>query len=128
MVSRQEAIKCRFDSWYFGTCFREETDYIISLRKSGLSLTVCNEALQVNLPRNLCSGGTASVSPYLRHYSEVMNEFHFFQKNGVFLKKFVNFSTNPYVRSASHFGSKVMSVLSGNMTSLRNLFKAKRSA
>ncbi len=92
-----------FDESYIGTCFREETDYIISLRKQGLGLRVCNAALQINLPRSVAAGGgTSSVNILFRHFSEVVNEFRFFSKHGDYLQSYVKFSCSPLIRAASH--------------------------
>jgi glycosyltransferase involved in cell wall biosynthesis len=109
LVSGKIARSFHYDEKYIGTCFREETDYIVSLRKSGVDLIVCNEALQINLPRSVSGvGGTASVPFWYRHVSEIINEFRFFSKHGKFLKNYVSFHCSPLYRSLKHLYGKMI--------------------
>jgi hypothetical protein len=108
LVNGDVARSFRYNEKYIGTCFREETDFIICLRKSGLDLMVCNEALQINLPRSLSSnGGTSSVPFFLRHFSELINEYRFFKMHGDYLEKYVKFSCSPLLRMVMIFLSKI---------------------
>jgi glycosyltransferase involved in cell wall biosynthesis len=112
LVDGDVARSFRFNEKYIGTCFREETDFIICLRKSGLDLIVCNEALQINLPRSFSSnGGTSSVPFIFRHFSELINEFRFFWMHGDYLKKYVNFSCSPMLRMIKFFLGKMNRLL-----------------
>ncbi len=109
LVSGNIARSFCYDEKYIGTCFREETDYILSLRKSGIDLIVCNEALQINLPRTLSGvGGTSSVSFWYRHVSEIINEFRFFSKHRKYLKNHVSFHCSPFFRSFKHMLGKLI--------------------
>ena len=116
LVDRTIAQSQRYDVHYIGTCFREETDYIVALRKIGMNLFICNTALQINLPRSMSlTGGTGSVSAFYRHISELFNEYHFFRKNGAYIREFVDFSVSPTIRTIVLFGSKVRSLILNNL-------------
>lgn len=111
MVSRYLAKTVTFDEKYFGTCYREETDYIVRLRKNGAGLIICDKALQINLPKSMCAGGTSSTSLFTRHFSEIINEYRFFHKNNEFLKPYLEISTNPFIRSFKLLISKFIKVI-----------------
>ena len=113
LIQADIAQSIQFDEKYLGTCFREETDYIINARKLGLGLRICNSALQVNLPRSYSvKGGTSSVSSIVRHISEIFNEYRFFRKHGDYIGQYVNFDTSPSKRVLKLCYYKLMNVVS----------------
>lgn len=106
LVSKKIVGKSRFDEGYKGTCYREETDFIVNLASKGYKVSIDFNSGVINLPRNNDKGGTQHYSFFKKHLSEVFNEYRFFSKNRKYLKKFTELNTNPFVRSFEHFRKK----------------------
>lgn len=108
LVSKQIVGKSRFDEEYKGTCYREETDFIVNLASKGHKVYIDFNSAVVNLPRSKDKGGTQHYSFLKKHLSEVLNEYRFFSKNREYLKKFTELNTNPFVRSFEHLRKKII--------------------
>ena len=106
LVSKQIIGKSRFDEEYKGTCYREETDFIVNLASKGYKVYIDFNSGVINLPRSKDKGGTQHYSFLKKHLSEVLNEYRFFRKNRDYLKKFTDLNTYPFVRSFEHFRKK----------------------
>ena len=93
----------RFNENFKGTCFREETDFILDIKQSThFNIFIDFNSWVINLPRQGDSGGTQSYGFFTRKISEVYNEFIFFRDHGKYLSSYVNFSSNPFIRSLMH--------------------------
>lgn len=113
MVSRDVAQLFSFNEAYRGTCYREETDFILSLRECGMKIVVCNNAIQLNLPKSNLGGGTSSYRGIYRHISEIRNEYIFFKSHGYFIKTFSPICTAPIFRSLMHAADKFFRLVRG---------------
>jgi glycosyltransferase involved in cell wall biosynthesis len=96
------AKKQLFYEGYVGTCNREETDYIMQICINfGFKVMLDNEALSLDLPRTLSTGGTRSVKSYKRHFLEIYNEYLFWKRNRIYLETITDVNPNPIIRSLS---------------------------
>jgi len=101
----------KFNESFVGTCNREETDYIMQLCKKGHKVYLDNNALSIDLPRQISAGGIRSVGFLKRHLGEAFNEFLFYKRNRIYLKKVSTKNSNPLVRACSHLNNKVLTIL-----------------
>ncbi len=97
-----------FYEGFIGTCYREETDYIMQLCKKGHRVFLDFGSLSIDLPSNNSSGGIRSVGFILRHFGEAYNEYIFYKRNGSYLKKIANLNTFPIYRSLMHLFKKII--------------------
>lgn len=103
LVSSDDIRNIRFNESFKGTCFREETHFILDLKKEKkFSIFIDFDSWVINLPRDGDLGGTQSYGFYTRKFSEIYNEYIFFKEHGNYLSDYVNFNTNPFVRSIMH--------------------------
>jgi len=97
-----------FNERFVGTCYREETDYIMQLCKKGHRVFLDCDSLSIDLPRDKSKGGTRSVGFMLRHIGEAYNEYLFYKRNRPYLKKIATLNTAPIYRSLMHLFKKVI--------------------
>ncbi len=97
-----------FNTRFLGTCYREETDYIMQLTANGYKIFLDNYSLQVNLPKSQSSGGVRSVNLIYRHFSEIINEYMFYKRNRQYIKTISDINVNPYFRAFIHFYKKII--------------------
>lgn len=100
MLSRKIAQKQDFYEGYTGICNREETDYIMQVCQNfGFNVLLDNEALSVDLPRSVTTGGTRNVKALKRKTLAVFNEYNFWKRNKAYLSKITNRNPNPFLRA-----------------------------
>jgi glycosyltransferase involved in cell wall biosynthesis len=97
-----------FNTSFLGTCYREETDFIMQIISVGHKVYLDNFALQVNLPKSKSTGGIRSVNVIYRHFSEVINEYIFYSRNKAYIKTISNINVNPLVRALTHLINKIV--------------------
>ena len=111
LIQTKVAKTQKFNESFVGTCYREETDYIMQLCQKGHKVYLDNNALSIDLPRQVSSGGTRSVGFLMRHLGEAYNEFLFYKRNRIYLKKVSTMNSNPLIRAYFHLSNKVLSIL-----------------
>lgn len=100
MLDTATAKKQLYYEGYVGTCNREETDYQMQVCINyGYKIILNNEALSLDLPRILSSGGIRSVKNYKRHFMEIYNEYQFWKRNNSYLVTITDINPNPYLRA-----------------------------
>jgi glycosyltransferase involved in cell wall biosynthesis len=97
----------KFNEIFLGTCYREETDFIMQIAAKGHLIYLDNFSLQINLPRSVSTGGVRSVNLFYRHFSEIINEYIFFKRNKNYIKTISTINTSPFIRSFFHFFNKI---------------------
>lgn len=103
-VARQQ----KYCEQYVGTCNREETDYIMQVCINfGYKVVLDNEALSLDLPRILSTGGIRSVKNYRRHILELFNEYRFWKRNKSYLVKISPINPSPFIRAFAMFKRKL---------------------
>jgi len=95
-----------FYTGFLGTCYREETDFIMQIARKGHKIYLDNYSLQVDLPKSQSSGGIRSVNIIYRHFSEVINEYIFYRRNKDYIKTISEINVSPFVRSFMHLVRK----------------------
>lgn len=97
-----------FNTRFLGTCYREETDFIMQIASKGHKVYLDNYSLQVNLPKSQASGGVRSVNAIYRHFSEVINEYMFYKRNKEYIKTISEINVNPFFRALMHLVKKIV--------------------
>jgi glycosyltransferase involved in cell wall biosynthesis len=97
-----------FNTRFLGTCYREETDFIMQIASKGHKVYLDNYSLQVNLPKSQASGGVRSVNVIYRHFSEVINEYMFYKRNKEYIKTISEINVNPFLRALMHLVKKLV--------------------
>ena len=93
---------------FVGTCNREETDYIMQLCLKGHRVLLDCNSLSIDLPQSKTTGGIRSVGFLLRHLGEAYNEYIFYTRNRVYLKKISKLTPNPIFRAFMHLLKKII--------------------
>lgn len=100
MLPTNIAKQQKYFEGYVGTCNREETDYIMQICINfGFKVILDNEALSLDLPRSLSTGGIRSVKSYKRHILEIKNEYNFWKINKSYLSTISDVNPNPFLRA-----------------------------
>lgn len=87
----------KYDINYKGNCYREETDFLLCCRKKGMKIYYCSDAIQINYPRSLSSGGAHQVGKIKWYYWTIKNNLYFLKKNINYLKKEYGVTRNIYI-------------------------------
>ncbi|AQW91220.1 glycosyltransferase family 2 protein [Elizabethkingia anophelis] len=87
LVRTDLAKKIKFDTNYFGNCYREETDFFIRCKLAGAKIFYNSNAAQVNFPRVVASGGAHSSSKIRWYYYSIVNNHYFMKKNWKSIRK-----------------------------------------
>ena len=74
-----------FDERYWGSAFREETDFFIRCAQAGYKLLYCPDARAFNLPRP--PGGAHARSPWTYELSAILNNWRFLRTHYQYLHK-----------------------------------------
>lgn len=95
---KKEAIgETRFNTKYLGNAYREETDFILNVKKKGKKIMYDARAIGINLPRNIATGGAHKKGIFGKlkwYYWAIRNNNLFLENHYEFLKK------NSYVKSS----------------------------
>ncbi|MFO3905290.1 glycosyltransferase [Enterobacter hormaechei] len=101
----------RFDTRYTGNCYREETDFMLTLFLMGKKFVYDSQALLINLPPQKATGGARTSNKFKYHVESVVNNHRFLKKfnneiNKVTLSKYTIFH-----RQFMFISSKIMSFI-----------------
>lgn len=70
----------RFDMRYTGNCYREETDFMLTLFLNGKTFVYDSQALLINLPPQKATGGARTANKIKYHFESVVNNYRFLKK------------------------------------------------
>jgi glycosyltransferase involved in cell wall biosynthesis len=75
LIKKELFSRITFDDRYWGSAFREETDFFIRCAQAGYKLLYCPDARAFNLPRP--PGGAHARSPWVYEISAILNNWRF---------------------------------------------------
>lgn len=81
LVSRKFYKSINFDLRYGGNCYREETDYVLQAVAAGAKTYLAAEAVQINLPPQLATGGARSVGRVKYETYSLINTYKLLRKH-----------------------------------------------
>jgi glycosyltransferase involved in cell wall biosynthesis len=81
LIKRELAQRIMFDENYKFNAYREETDFLIRANLAGASIYYQPQAIQINLPRQMATGGAHTGGKLKWHLACVYNNWYFLQKN-----------------------------------------------
>lgn len=104
IIETSLALDSMFDEKkYIGNGFREETDFVLSIRRKGLKTILHGGVAQINLPRSLSSGGSHAIGGIIYEYYCIRNTYLFLKKHISYLVKI-----QPYSFSRLFFSSSLL--------------------
>ncbi len=80
LVEKDAVADTRFDLRYTGNCYREETDFMLSLYLNGKKFVYDSQALLINLPPQKATGGARTANKFRYHFESVVNNYRFLKK------------------------------------------------
>lgn len=80
LTEKQTIGDLRFDMRYTGNCYREETDFMLTLFLSGKKFVYDSQALLINFPPQKATGGARTANKFLYHFESVINNYKFLKK------------------------------------------------
>lgn len=95
---KELAIQILFDENFTGNAYREETDFFIRCTLQGAKVMYDSRAVQVNLPRQVATGGAHSRGRIKWYLSTIANNWYFLKKNWKNIQSYYKFSDNIYKR------------------------------
>ena len=98
LVKKELAIQILFDENFTGNAYREETDFFIRCTLQGAKVMYDSRAVQVNLPRQVATGGAHSRGRIKWYLSTIANNWYFLKKNWKNIQSYYKFSDNIYKR------------------------------
>lgn len=125
-IIKKEAIgETRFDIRYKGNAYREETDFILNIKKKGNKIMYDSRAVGINYPRSVATGGAHKkgiLGRLIWHYWAIKNNNIFLDKNYEYLKEIneVTISKNflklkfIFIQSNRIFMNKINKVIKSN--------------
>lgn len=90
LIKKESIGDTRFDTRYRGNAYREETDFILQIKKKGKKIMYDSRAIGINYPRNIATGGAHEKGikgKLIWHYWAIKNNNIFWDKNYSYLKK-----------------------------------------
>lgn len=96
LIRKAFAEKVLYDDTYLGNAYREETDFLVRASQMGAKIYYQSKAVQVNLPRCICTGGAHSGGRLNWYISTIKNNWKFLKKNYPYLKRKYKLSKNIY--------------------------------
>lgn len=92
LIESELARKINFDnSSYLGNGFREETDFVIRVRKAGYKTYLSGSTSQINLPRNLATGGAHNSKKIIYEFYCVKNTYIFLRRHFDYIKNYTKY-------------------------------------
>jgi glycosyltransferase involved in cell wall biosynthesis len=85
LIKKEIFSQVTFDERYWGSAYREETDFFIRCAQAGYKLLYCAEARAFNLPRP--PGGAHARSPWVYELSAILNNWRFLRTHYHYLHK-----------------------------------------
>ncbi|MGR2667484.1 glycosyltransferase family 2 protein [Vibrio campbellii] len=93
IIERELANDTLFDSRsYLGNGYREETDFVIKVRRQGYKTLLHGQVAQINLPRSLSTGGAHSNPGLKYEYFCIKNTIKFLNKHFSYLRTVQDYS------------------------------------
>ncbi len=80
LAERELISKYRFDISYTGNCYREETDFMLSLFIKNKKFIYDSKALLINLLPRKATGGARTANRLKYHYESCINNYRFLKK------------------------------------------------
>lgn len=120
LVEKELAQKNMFDVNYIGNAYREETDFFIRCLLSGAKIMYDSRAVQINLPRQMTSGGAHSMGRVRWYMNTIRNNWYFLKKNGKAIQKHYGFKENLYKRQMFF---AIRTLKNGAISALKLLFR-----
>jgi glycosyltransferase involved in cell wall biosynthesis len=81
LVSREWYRRIDFDLRYKGNCYREETDFLLQMTRSGARILVDGRAAQINLAPQIARGGARSCGRLAYEWQSLVNTWKFLSKH-----------------------------------------------
>lgn len=81
------AKEVKFDPLYTGNAYREETDFILRCAAKGAKIMYDSRAAQINLPKQMATGGARGKSVWKYKRDMIVNNWRFLKKNYPFMKQ-----------------------------------------
>lgn len=85
LIKKEVASRLRYDEFYQGSAWREETDFSLSAHSFGYVIYFCSAAKMYHLPKLENKGGQWERSWWYYEYSAVKNNWHFLNKHYCFM-------------------------------------------
>ena len=98
LVEKELAQKILFDVNYIGNAYREETDFFIRCSLNGAKIMYDSRAIQINLPRQMASGGAHGMGRVRWYIYTIRNNWYFLKKNGKAIQRQYGFEENLYIK------------------------------
>lgn len=77
---------------YLGNGYREETDFVLNVRKKGLKTLLQGRVSQINLPRSVSHGGSHAKTGLIYEYYCIKNTYLFLKEHYDYLSKIQPYS------------------------------------
>lgn len=90
LIRSELARKVMFDPAYTGNAYREETDFIIRCAAQGARIFYNSDAVQINLPASISTGGARGKSVWKYKRDCIRNNWRFLRKNWSFIREKYN--------------------------------------
>jgi glycosyltransferase involved in cell wall biosynthesis len=134
LTRRDLAAMIMFDESYTGSCYREETDFLVRAKASGAKIVYESRAVQANLPRFRAGGGAHGepdnagqvkafpfISRKLRYFADVLDNNHrFLKKNNHNLQTIFGFRYPIVFRQAALIWDIIKVIAEYPIRKLRN--------
>ena len=129
MLGRTDVFrKVRWDDWYRGNAWREESDFQLSAREAGYKLVCCPHAISFNIEIENDRGGAHATRGLKRLGWQIRNNWYFIQKHREIIAKEFN-AGNLYVYIAKFATQRLSGLVFGILIDWKQqVFGAPRSA
>lgn len=97
LVQKEIAQEILFDTNYTGNAYREETDFFVRCSLAGAKIMYDSRAVQINLPREICTGGAHAGGRIKWYISSMQNNWYFLEKNWKQIKNKYGCSKNKWI-------------------------------
>ena len=97
LVKKNVAEKIFFSTVFFGNCLREETDFLLRAYSKGFINYYVSDACQINLPRDVATGGAHGRSTAIYYLQSFCNNAIFVIKNFTTLVRVNKSYKSPFI-------------------------------
>lgn len=97
LVQKEIAQEILFDTNYTGNAYREETDFFVRCSLAGAKIMYDSRAVQINLPREICTEGAHAGGRIKWYISSMQNNWYFLEKNWKQIKNKYGCSKNKWI-------------------------------
>ena len=109
LVRRELIGNSRFSEIYTGNCYREETDFMLSLYLQKYKFVYDSQALLINLPPQKATGGSRTANKFKYHYESVVNNHRFLKKYNDAINRITNDRQTIFARQLNFIIFKIRS-------------------